>query len=59
MPFWGFSFALGRWESFFVGIQHSPVNDCSKLICSFLVLIGEDEHMSFTLLSMLLLTAEA
>ena len=59
---WGFSFALGRWESFFVGIQNSPVNDCSKLICSFLVLIGEHEHMSFysaILLSMLLLTAEA
>ena len=27
--YWGFSFVLGCGISFFGGIQHSPVNDCS------------------------------
>ena len=44
---WGFSFALGRGVSFFGGIQHFPVNDCSAVSCNFGVLTGEDECMSF------------
>ena len=44
---WGFSFALGRGVSYFGGIQHSPVNGCSSVSCSFGVLAGEDEHTSF------------
>ena len=44
---WGFSFALGHGVSFFGGIQHSPVDDCSVASCNFGVLTGEDEHMSF------------
>ena len=44
---WGFSFALGHGVSFFVGIQHSPVDGCSAVSCSFGVLTGEDELMSF------------
>ena len=40
---WNFSFALGHEVSFFGGIQHSPVNDCSKMSCNFGVLTGEDE----------------
>ena len=39
---WGFSFALGHGVSFFVGIQHSPVDGCSAVSCSFGVLTGED-----------------
>ena len=46
-PCWGFSFVLGCGVSFFGGIQHSPVNDCSAASCSFGVLAGEDERMSF------------
>ena len=41
---WGFSFALGHGVSFFVGIQHSPVDGCSAVSCSFGVLTGEDER---------------
>ena len=44
--FYGFSFALGCGESFFSGIQHSPVNGCSAATCSFGVLAGEGEHSS-------------
>ena len=44
---WGFSFALGHGVSFFGGIQHSPVDDCSVASCNFGVLTGEDERMSF------------
>ena len=40
----GFSFALGCEVSFFGGIQHSPVDDCSVVSCNFGVLT-EDEHM--------------
>ena len=40
---WGF-FALGHGVSFFGGIQHSPVDDCSVVSCNFGVLT-EDEHM--------------
>ena len=39
---WGFSFAHGRGVSFFGGIQHFPVNDCSAVSCNFGVLTGED-----------------
>ena len=44
---WGFSFALGRGVSFFGGIQHSSVDNCSAVSCSFKVLTGEDEFISF------------
>ena len=44
---WGFSFALGHGVSFFGVIQHPPVSGCSAASCSFGVLTGEDEHMSF------------
>ena len=44
---WGFYFALGHGVSFFGGIQHSLVNGCSAVSCSFGVLTGEDEHTSF------------
>ena len=44
---WCFSFALRHALSFFGGIQHSPVIGCSAATCSFGVLTGEDEHMSF------------
>ena len=44
---WGFSFALGCAVSFFGGIQHSAVDGCSAASCSFGVLTGEDEYMSF------------
>ena len=40
--FWGFSFALGRGVSFFGGMQHSPVDDCSAVSCNFGVFAGED-----------------
>ena len=43
---WGFSFALDM-GYLFGGIQHSPVDDCSVASCSFGVLTGEDECMSF------------
>jgi len=46
-PCWGFSFVLGCGVSFFGGIHHSPVNDCSAASCSFGDLAGEDERMSF------------
>ena len=42
----GFSLALDMGVSFFGGIQHSPVYDCSAASCNFGVLT-EDEHMSF------------
>ena len=45
--FWGFSLALGREASFFGGIQNSPVDGCSAASCTFGVLAGEDEHISF------------
>ena len=32
---------------FVVGIQHSPVDGCSAVSCSFGVLAGEAECMSF------------
>ena len=44
---WGFSFALGCGVSFFGGLQHSPVNGCSAVSCSFGVLTGEVDCMSF------------
>ena len=44
---WGSSFALGRGVSFFGGIQHSPVNGCLVVSCSFGVLAGEDECTFF------------
>ena len=44
---WGFSFALVCAVSFFVGIQHSPVDGCSAASCNFGVLAGEDECTSF------------
>ena len=44
---WGFSYALGRWVSFFGGIQRSPVDGCSAVSCNFGVFTGEDEHTSF------------
>ena len=44
---WGFSFALGHGVSFFRGIQHSPVDDCSVASGNFGVLTGEDERVSF------------
>ena len=40
---WVFSFALRHWVSFFGGIQHSPVEDCSAASCNFRVLAGDDE----------------
>ena len=43
---WGFSFALGHGVSFFGGIQHSPVDSCSAVSCTFGVLTG-DECTSF------------
>ena len=43
---WNFSFALGHEVSFFGGIQHSTVDDCSKMSCNFGVLTGEDEWIS-------------
>ena len=46
-PFWGVSFTLGRGVSFIGGIQHSPVDSCSALSCSFGVPSGEDERPSF------------
>ena len=45
---WGFSFALWHGASFFGGIQHSPVDGCSAASCSFGVLTGEDERMSYS-----------
>ena len=44
---WGSSFALGCRVSLFGGIQHSPVDGCSAASWGFVVLTGEDEHMSF------------
>ena len=44
----GFSFALGHGVSFFGGIQHSPVDGCLAVSCSFGVLIEEDEGMSYS-----------
>ena len=44
---WGFSFVLGCGVSFFGGISHFPVYSCSAVSCSFGVLAGEDERMSF------------
>ena len=43
---WGFSFAFGRGVSFFGGLQHSPIDSCSAVSCNFVVITGEDEHMS-------------
>ena len=43
---WGFFFARGHGLSFFGGIQHSLVNNCSAAICNFGVLIGEYKRMS-------------
>ena len=40
---WGFSFALGHGVSFSGGIQHSLVDVCSVVSCSFGVLTGGDE----------------
>ena len=42
----GFLLGLGRGVSFFGGIQHSSVYDCSAASCNFGVLT-EDEHTSF------------
>ena len=44
---WGFSFALGCGISIFGGIQHSQVDGGSAASCSFGVLAGEDECISF------------
>ena len=40
---WGFSFALRHEVSFCSEIQHSPVDGCSAVSCSFGVLTGEDK----------------
>ena len=45
---WVFSFVFGCRVSFFGGIQHSPVNSCSTVSCSFAVLTEEDEHSPST-----------
>ncbi|KAB0377843.1 hypothetical protein FD755_009421 [Muntiacus reevesi] len=53
----GFSFALGHGLSFFGGIQHFPVDGCSRVSCSFGVLTADEctsfysaiLHMSFTI----------
>ena len=44
---WGFSFALGRRVSFFGGLQHSPIDDCSAASFNFGVLTEEDKCTSF------------
>ena len=44
---WGFIFALGCGASFFVKIQHSPVNSCSETSWDSGVLGGKDECTSF------------
>ena len=44
---WAFSFATGHGESFFGGIQNSPVDSCSPPSCNFGILTEEDEHTSF------------
>ena len=44
---WGFSFALECEVSSFGGIQHSSVDGCSAVSCSFGVLAGGNERMSF------------
>ena len=44
---WGFSFALARAVCFVGGIQNSPVNSCSAMVCNFGVLVGEGEATSF------------
>ena len=45
--YWVFTFALGHVVSFFGGVQHFPVNECSATSCNFGVLAGEDEHTFF------------
>ena len=50
---WGFSFALGRGISFYVGVLHFSVNGCSKSSCNFGVLAGEDECMSYSTIFLL------
>ena len=48
LPFsWGCSFAFGCGYHFLVGSNISSVDGCSAVSCSFGVLTGEDEHMSF------------
>ena len=44
---WDSSFVLGRGASFFSGIQHSCVDDCSGASSNLGILIGEDECVSF------------
>ena len=44
---WGFSFALGRGVSSFGGLQHSSVDGCLAVSCSFGVLTGDVDCMSF------------
>ena len=44
---WDFLFVLGHEASFFSGIQHSCVDDCSGASCNLGILIGEDERVSF------------
>ena len=41
------SFALGNGVSFCGGIQHSPVDGYTAASSNFLVLVGENESMSF------------
>ena len=45
--YWNFSFALGHGVSFFVWIQHPPVDGCSVVSCNFGILTVEDDHMAF------------
>ena len=47
LPSLFFSFALGHGVSFLGGVQHSPIDGCSAVTCSFGVLTGEDECKSF------------
>ena len=44
---WHLSFALGVGYLFFGRIQHSPVDVCLAVSCSFGVLTRKDEHTSF------------
>ena len=44
---WAFSFATGHGESFFGGMQNSPVDGCSPPSCNFGILTEEDERTSF------------
>ena len=47
---WGFSFSLGCEVSLCGWIQHSPVDSCSAVSCSFGILIGKNERVHILLL---------